>query len=65
MRSYCVDLYKNLSDDPNLFKFDSLTIQPSSFWKQRYIPIEKLDDFLVEDELYRFCCQKEKPSRSA
>ena len=60
MRSYCVDLYNNLSDDLNLFKFDSLTIQPSGFWKQQYIPIEKLDDFLMEDELYSFCYQKEK-----
>lgn len=60
MHSYCVDLYNNLSDNPNLFKFDSLTIQPCGFWKQQYIPIEKLDDFLMEDELYSFCYQKEK-----
>lgn len=60
MRSYCLDLYKNLTGDINPFKYQPLMIPPSISWKQRYISIEELDAFLMEDEVYRFCYQKEK-----
>ncbi len=56
---YCVDLLSNLNDDNlyNLFYTEELEILPPDIWKNMYIPLEDLDEFLMRDDLFYFCKQ--------
>ena len=56
---YCVDLLSNLNDDNlyNLFYTEELEILPPDIWKNMYISLEDLDEFLMRDDLFYFCKQ--------
>lgn len=56
---YCVDLLSNLNDDNlyNLFYTEDFEILPPDIWKNMYIPLEDLDEFLMSDDLFYFCKQ--------
>lgn len=56
---YCVDLLSNLYDDNlyNLFYTEELEILPPDIWKNMYISLEDLDEFLMRDDLFYFCKQ--------
>ena len=56
---YCVDLLSNLDDDNlyNLFYTEELEILPPDIWKNMYISLEDLDEFLMSDDLFYFCKQ--------
>lgn len=56
MLAYCLDVLNNL--DEAYFYFDELELPPFENWKNRYIDVEKIDDFLEENQLYWFCKQK-------
>lgn len=60
MYSYSVDLLNNLEEDDDLFHFEKLNMRPFSSWKQKYILLEELEDFLFTDEVYKFCKQSNK-----
>lgn len=57
---YCVDLLNNLDDSntENLFYTEELEILPPNRWKNVYIPIEEIEEFLLSDELFYFCKQR-------
>ena len=56
---YCVDLLSNLNDDNlyNLFYTEELEILPPDIWKNMYISLEDLNEFLMRDDLFYFCKQ--------
>lgn len=56
---YCVDLLSNLDDDNlyNLFYTEDFEILPPDIWKNMYISLEDLDEFLMSDDLFYFCKQ--------
>ena len=56
---YCVDLLSNLNDDNlyNLFYTEDFEILPPDIWKNMYISLEDLDEFLMRDDLFYFCKQ--------
>ncbi len=64
MKSYSVDLINNLASDQKIFKFEKVTVQPSSSWKHTFIPLDNLQQFLYSNELYSFCMQTNKKIES-
>ena len=56
---YSVDLLSNLNDDNlyNLFYTEDFEILPPDIWKNMYISLEDLDEFLMNDDLFYFCKQ--------
>lgn len=57
MRSYSYDILNNLSNIEELLKFDPLDIPPFECWKNKYIYLNEIDDFLHQNQLYWFCKQ--------
>ncbi len=64
MRAYSVDILYNLEHHEDIFRVDPFLVKPDEKWKQRYIRLEDLKDFLLEDSLYSFCRQSTKKIES-
>lgn len=58
IKSYCYDILQNLEKGEENLIFDPMEIGPFEKWKNLYVPIENVDDFLHEDEIYRFVKQR-------
>lgn len=57
MHSYTQDLLLNLIQNEDMFRFNQLEVKPYESWKQKYVSLDGLDDFLYSDEVYSFCRQ--------
>ena len=55
---YSVDLLNNFDNNfQELFYTEELEILPPDIWKNMYISLEDLDEFLMRDDLFYFCKQ--------
>lgn len=60
MYAYASDLLVNLMTDEDIFKFNKPTINPPNSWKQRYVRLDEIDEFILSNEVYSFCKQSDK-----
>lgn len=58
IKAYCKDILQNIKSSEETFIFDPLEIGPFVEWKNRYINIDEIEDFLREDKFYWFVKQK-------